>query len=278
MMWFDIIKGDFKFQPGETRRGGYSRMEGAFVNLSSFSDELLEVLSEEQVIESIVNTLTHETTHQAFGMVAEDEYFNEPLQVYHMKLAGVYKGALMHLLKESATTPDLKLIELNPWIEKLAAYDVLNELFASEASNIEGAPRMILERYVEGKDGFAEGFEKIALNSVERIHEAFEMVLEQEMKDMESEGKDISYTRQKLVRAHAGAKKFLTGVVTANVTYMKNYSKKLVYEVLEGQIKLDIEPGDYMKLLRDIVSSSGGPELLREYARTGNIDLIRRYI
>ena len=104
------------------------------------------------------------------------------------------------------------------------------------------------------------------------------MVLEQEMKDMESEGKDISYTRQKLVRAHAGAKKFLTGVVTANVTYMKNYSKKLVYEVLEGQIKLDIEPGDYMKLLRDIVSSSGGPELLREYARTGNIDLIRRYI
>ena len=128
-MWKNILLKEFKFQPNDPKTlGRHSIAAGPFVNLSS---EHLKDKSEEEMIDTIVTTLSHESAHQAFGQVAEK--FGESI----FKMAIYFHELYNHILATGDVNA-LDMEKLDTLVGEIVGNAVIDELFAHEAGNFGG--------------------------------------------------------------------------------------------------------------------------------------------
>ena len=129
IMWKNILLKDFKFKPDEPKTlGRHSMATGPFINLSS---EQLKDKSEEEMIDMIVTTLSHESAHQAFGQVADK--FGE--SIYKM---AVYFNELYMEVMKTGNVNALDEEKLQTLVGETVGSAVVDELFAHEAGNFGG--------------------------------------------------------------------------------------------------------------------------------------------
>ena len=128
-MWKNILLKDFKFTPNEPLvLGRSSKTTGPYVNLSA---QYLKGKSEEEMIDMIIATLTHESAHEAFGQVA-DSYGDG---IY--KLAIYFDDLYNQIMKERRPIP-LDEEKLNALVGETVGNAVIDELFAHEAGSFGG--------------------------------------------------------------------------------------------------------------------------------------------
>lgn len=129
IMWKQILLKDFKFRPDNSSvLGRHSIAEGVEVNLAS---EHLKNKSEDEMIDMIIATLSHESAHQAFSQVAD--HYGESVYDIAVYLDELYN----QIMKEQKAVP-LDEKRLDALVGKVVASAVLDELFAHEAANIDG--------------------------------------------------------------------------------------------------------------------------------------------
>jgi hypothetical protein len=175
MHWKAIIRKEFEFEPELSRHGVYNVNDGARVNLSSFSEKSKGKPAtlnkpEKEVINHIMEVLTHEYSHGAFKKVA-----GEDIQELQMSIIKWIKDATMRLMTDAGSIGDIN--EITGWMQTYAGYLVLDEYMAS----ISGAPtdgagfRMYGASYAIK---FAEDFEDIIITlvneGIEEVDKSFE--------------------------------------------------------------------------------------------------------
>ena len=137
--WFEVIK-DFKFEPEETRLGGWNPKEGPHVNLSSVG---FKGKDEKEAIEMISDTLLHEGSHAAFHHIT-----NKTMLKNYKLICVELNEIIASILQDEMDKAELNEEEVMEAIKTLASHDFLDELFAGRSQKSSpGATRLWLEKY-----------------------------------------------------------------------------------------------------------------------------------
>tara|TARA_R100000008_G_scaffold27352_2_gene15128 strand:- start:557 stop:1429 length:873 start_codon:yes stop_codon:yes gene_type:complete len=264
MTWFDVMKIEFFYDEEEDASGQHSRATGPRINLAQFR----HYTDDEKLSEKLVNVIIHESAHSAVDTVAMDEYYLVPallirkqLSNLHAKIIALSFGSKQEIRQGNIDTADINSEKIKDAIDKMAAYNLMDEIFASHAGKDEAASRIVLERYVEKN---TKRFTDLFTNSIEEAT----MTFMESMKDKINIGS--IQTRANLIN------QAMYDTIQSLAKYYKEKQHNYLLKILKVELELDIEPGFYKELLREIIRAEGF-ELLDEYLKTGNKDLLMVY-
>ena len=261
MTWFDVMKVEFFYDEEESASGQHSRTTGPMINLAQFK----HYTDDEKLSEKLVNVIIHESAHSAVDTVAMDEYYLVPallirkqLSNLHAKIIALSFGSKKEIRQGSIDTTNIDSAKIKDAIDKMAAYNLMDEIFASYAGKDEAASRIVLERYVEKN---TKKFTDLFTDSIEAATMTF-------MGNME----DIIPIGAIQIRASM-VNQAMYDSIQSLAKYYKEKQHNYLLKILKVELEHDLEPGFYKDLLREIVRTEGF-ELLDEYLKTGNTDLL----
>ena len=192
IMWKQILQKDFKFLPDSPTLLGMNNIaEGPFVNLAASP---LKNISEQEQIELIMTTLSHEGAHQAFSTI--EEPWGAPVFKIGVLLFDYYQEIM---LSRRPIAPDTD--EITALIGESVGKAIIDELFAHEAGAVEGKgpQQLYLSGYhVDVSREFGKAL-TATLNFLDERVETYESLMENADPSMRSVGKMMIDLHNKLL-------------------------------------------------------------------------------
>jgi len=267
-MWFAVLKySDFGFDTENPSRGGYydPSTKEAIVNLAhdSYKD-----MTEDEIIDKIIEYAGHESGHKAFHLAVSD-YLKEHLK----ELDALFSKSFLfyvqtvfsiRLEKNMVLGPDItdnQLTEMKALVETIMERKLLDEVFAGFSGRDGSISRVLMERY--------------HLKLADAIKTTLLTMLTVMIKVWKDKFKKIVPIQDALDEVEEMMLLFIDGL--REFAYHKG-SEGLLSAIVKQIKEKDVSETDsYEKLIRLLVTSDKS-DILLEYIKTGDFDVLRPFV
>jgi len=267
-MWFAVLKdSDFGFDTENPSRGGYydPNTKEAIVNLAH---ESYKDMTEDEIINKIIEYAGHESGHKAFHLAVSD-YLKEHLKELDALFTNsflfyVQRVFSIHLKQNMVLKPgitDNQLTELKALVETIMERRLLDEVFAGLSGRDGSISRVLMERY--------------HLKLADEIKNTLLTMLTVMIKIWKDRFKKIEPMQDALDEVEEMMLLFIDSL--REFAYHKG-SERLLNAVVKQIKERDASETDsYEKLIRLLVASDKS-DILLEYIKTGDFDVLRPFI
>lgn len=267
-MWFAVVKdADFEFDTKQPNIGGHfdSDTKETMVNLAAYG---YKNIKEDEIIDKVINTISHESGHQAF-----DASSNEEVKEIIQKISFLFKKAFGFHLQEVVNIvygqdnkflniQDDQLTELKGAIDSRVELFLIDEIFAQIAGKAGSKSRILMETYHLDIGKYVKNE---LLGLLELYGEGWEEHLS--TKKLPNSNLILNQVNMRM--------RILINALSDYAT--KKTETYLVKEVV-NEMKLDTKDMDLHQKMIKFLYIEGKEDILQEYLETGNLDKIKNFL
>lgn len=267
-MWFAVLKdADFEFDTEQPHIGGHfdSDTKETMINLAAAG---YKYLKEDEIIDKIINTISHESGHKAF-----DASSNEEVKEIIQKISTLFKEAFGFHLQEVTNivygqdrkflgVQDDRLTELKDAIDARVELFLIDEIFAQIAGKAGNKSRILMETY--------------HLDIGEYVHDELTGLLELYSKGWEENVSIKKLPNSNLILNQVNMRMRI--LINALSDYATKKTETYLVKEVVNEMKLDTKDMDLHQKMIKFLYIEGKEDILQEYLETGNLDKIKNFL